>query len=127
MCYKVTICNKEIELGKCTMQIQEMYENILELQKQVSEGNCKKRKLVESMLEYVETCIGEQNAKDTLDYTDIDDIDVVQLEIAVRRISDAYTSHILNDQAEQVRRVTKQISNSISGNNWQAFLNAAKR
>lgn len=123
MSYKVTINNKTLELPKCTLAIEEMVEKIRDTEKEVGKGTAKKRTLVEQMLEFVCMCIGEEQAKEVLNYTDIEDIDTKDLEIAVNRIMNAYSTKLTNEQLANTKKLMADVNSSFKADNLQNFIN----
>lgn len=104
MSYKVTINNKTFELPKCTLAVEEKVEKIREVNIGVVKGTAKKRELVELMIDYVESLIGAENAQEALNYTDIEDIDTKELEMAVNAINAAFSKP---KEEAQMREATK--------------------
>lgn len=104
MSYKVTINTKTFELSKCTLAVEEKAENIRNVNIGVAKGTAKKRELVELMIDYVESLIGAENAQEALNYTDIEDIDTKELEMAVNAINAAFSKP---KEEAQLREATK--------------------
>lgn len=123
MSYKVTINNKTLELPKCTLAIEEMVEKIRDTEKEVGKGTAKKRTLVEQMLEFVCMCINEEQAKEVLNHTDIEDIDTKDLEIAVNRIMNAYSTKLTNEQLANTKKLMADVNSSFKADNLQKFIN----
>ena len=123
MSYKVTINNKTLELPKCTLAIEEMVEKIRDTEKEVGKGTARKRTLVEQMLEFVCMCIGEEQAKDVLNYTDIEDIDTKDLEIAVNRILNSYSTKLTNEQITITRKTITDIDKTLKADNILSIAN----
>ena len=123
MSYKVTINNKTLELPKCTLAIEEMVEKIRDTEKEVGKGTTRKRTLVEQMLEFVCMCIGEEQAKDVLNYTDIEDIDTKDLEIAVNRILNSYSTKLTNEQITITRKTITDIDKTLKADNILSIAN----
>ena len=123
MSYKVTINNKTLELPKCTLAIEEMVEKIRDTEKEVGKGTARKRTLVEQMLEFVCMCIGEEQAKYVLNYTDIEDIDTKDLEIAVNRILNSYSTKLTNEQITITRKTITDIDKTLRADNILSIAN----
>lgn len=104
MSYKVTINTKTFELPKCTLAVEEKVEKIREVNIGAVKGTAKKRELVELMIDYVESLIGAENAQEALNYTDIEDIDTKELEMAVNAINAAFSKP---KEEAQLREATK--------------------
>ena len=104
MSYKVTINTKTFELPKCTLTVEEKVENIRNVNIGVAKGTAKKRELVELMIDYVESLIGVENAQEALNYTDVEDIDTKELEMAVNAINAAFSKP---KEEAQLREATK--------------------
>lgn len=123
MSYKVTINNKILELPKCTLAIEEMVEKIRDTEKEVGKGTARKRTLVEQMIEFVCMCIGEEQAKEVLNYKDIEDIDTKDLEIAVNRILNSYSTKLTNEQITITRKTITDIDKTLKADNILSIAN----
>lgn len=104
MSYKVTINNRQFDLPKCTLSIEEKAETMRDTEKEVVSGKTRKRALVEQQLDFLESLLGEEQSKETLSYTSIEDVDTKELEIAVYRIMNAYTASTTAEKMKDAQK-----------------------
>lgn len=122
MSYKVTINNKSYELPKCTLAIEEMVEQMRDTEKAVARGTERKRTLVEQMLAFAEHCLGENEAKEAIGYTDIEDIDTKELEIACNCIMKSYSDKVFKERIIEAKKLTADLNNAVATNNIKALI-----
>lgn len=115
MSYNVTINNKNFELAKCTLDIEEKLEIVSASEKALKAGTEKKRAYVEKMYDYVESCMGEEATKEALSCTSAFDVDVKELEILVYKIASAYNQKIMDTKLEETRKFTSDMTKSLQG------------
>lgn len=104
MSYKVTINNRQFDLPKCTLSIEEKAETMRDTEKEVVSGKTRKRALVEQQLDFLESLLGEEQSKEALSYTSIEDVDTKELEIAVYRIMNAYTASTTAEKMKDAQK-----------------------
>lgn len=121
MSYSVTFNNKTYTLPRCTMEIEEMVEDILGKNKEVASGTAKKRELVQMMIDFAEHCIGVENAQKALEYTSIDDIDTKEVEYLCSKIMDAYKGRYMKEKVADLRKMTADINGAMSMSNLAAI------
>lgn len=121
MSYSVTFNKKTYPLPRCTMEIEEMVEDILEKNKEVASGTAKKRELVQMMIDFAEHCIGAENAQKALEYTSIEDIDTKEVEYICSKIMDAYKGRYMKEKVADLRKVTADINGAMSMSNLKAI------
>lgn len=121
MSYSVTFNNKKYPLPRCTMEIEEMVEDILEKKKEVASGTAKKRELVQMMIDFAEHCIGAENAQKALEYTSIEDIDTKEVEYLCSKIMDAYKGRYMKEKVTDLRKMTADINGAMSMSNLKAI------
>lgn len=121
MSYSVTFNNKTYPLPKCTMEIEEMVEDIIAKEKEVVSGTAKKRELVQMMIDFAEHCIGAENAQKALEYTSIEDIDTKEVEYMCSKIMDAYKSRYMKEKVADLRKMTADINGAMSMSNLAAI------
>lgn len=121
MSYSVTFNNKTYSLPRCTMEIEEMVEDILEKNKEVASGTAKKRELVQMMIDFAEHCIGAENAQKALEYTSIEDIDTKEVEYLCSKIMDAYKGRYMKEKVADLRKMTADINGAMSMSNLKAI------
>lgn len=122
MSYKVTINNKSYELPKCTLVIEEMVEQMRETEKGVRKGIERKRTLVEQMIAFAEKCLGENEAKEAANYTDIEDVDTKEIEIVCAKIMNAYSEKTTKIGISDIKKLMADINNAASGENVKTLL-----
>ena len=122
MSYKVTINNKSYELPKCTLAIEEMVEQMRDTEKAVARGTERKRTLVEQMVAFAEKCLGENEAKEAANYTDIEDVDTKEIEIVCNKIMNAYAERTTKEKLAEVKRLTADLNNAVATNNIKALI-----
>lgn len=122
MSYKVTINNKSYELPKCTLAIEEMVEQMRETEKGVRKGTERKRTLVEQMVAFAEHCLGENEAKEAANYTDIEDVDTKEIEIVCAKIMNAYSEKTTKIGISDIKKLMADINNAASGENVKTLL-----
>lgn len=122
MSYKVTINNKSYELPKCTLAIEEMVEQMRETEKGVRKGIERKRTLVEQMIAFAEKCLGENEAKEAANYTDIEDVDTKEIEIVCAKIMNAYSEKTTKIGISDIKKLMADIDNAASGENVKTLL-----
>lgn len=122
MSYKVTINNKSYELPKCTLAIEEMVEQMRETEKGVRKGIERKRTLVEQMIAFAEKCLGENEAKEAANYTDIEDVDTKEIEIVCAKIMNAYSEKTTKIGISDIKKLMADINNAASGENVKTLL-----
>lgn len=120
MSYSVTFNKKTYPLPRCTMEIEEMVEDILEKNKEVASGTAKKRELVQMMIDFAERCIGVENAQKALEYTSIEDIDTKEVEYLCSKIMDAYKGRYTKEKVAGLRKMTADIDGAMSMSNLKA-------
>lgn len=123
MSYRVTYNGKYYELPKCTLEIEEKIEKIIEYSKLVEKGEAKRRELVELMLEYVENILGVENTKEILGYNDINDVDTKELEILIHSINSAYTRKKDAIMLKEAKKSIADIENLIKNNSLKSIMN----
>ena len=121
MSYSVTFNYKTYPLPRCTMEIEEMVEDILEKNKEVASGTEKKRELVQMMIDFAEHCIGAENAQKALEYTSIEDIDTKEVEYLCSKIMDAYKGRYMKEKVADLRKMTADINGAMSVSNLKAI------
>ena len=121
MSYSVTFNNKTYPLRRCTMEIEEMVEDILEKNKEVASGTAKKRELVQMMIDFAEHCIGVENAQKALEYTSIEDIDTKEVEYMCSKIMDAYKGRYMKEKVADLRKMTADSNGAMSMSNLKAI------
>lgn len=117
MSYNVTINKKTFDLPRPTISIEEMVEDMRDKEKEVSNGTAKKRELVQMMVNFVEHCIGAEQAQSVLDYTSIEDVDTKEIEIACDRILNAYTKKGLEEKTAELKKLTSDINSAVNMSN----------
>ena len=122
MSYKVTINNKSYELPKCTLAIEEMVEQMRETEKGVVKGTERKRTLVEQMVAFAEKCLGENDAKEAANYTDIEDVDTKEIEIVCNKIMNAYAERTTKEKLAEVKKLTADLNSAVATNNLKALI-----
>lgn len=121
MSYSVTFNNKTFPLPKCTMEIEEMVEDIVAKEKEVVSGKAKKRELVQMMIDFAEHCVGSENAQKALEYTSIEDVDTKELEYFCYRIMESYKGRYFKEKVSEVSKMMAGVNAAMNMPNLAAI------
>lgn len=127
MGYKVTLNSKSYDLPKCTISIEERVELMRDTEKEVGKGTERKRVLVEQMLAFVEMCLGEDNAKEALEYTNIENVDTKDLEMVCSKIMNAYSEKATKEKVQELKRLTADINGALNTANLKALFDMSAK
>lgn len=121
MSYSVTFNGKTYPMPKCTMEIEEMAEDIVAKEKEVVSGKAKKRELVQMMMDFAEHCVGTENAQKALEYTSIEDVDTKELEYFCYRIMDSYKGRYTKDKISELNKLAAGLNAAMNMPNLAAI------
>ena len=100
MVYTIIVNNRSYELPKKTVAVMEDLDRALTID---SNRNLSLREKYMHLHEFVKRTIGEEKAKECLGSDNLDEIDLSDLAITVRKIHDAYDKPVSEYQAAKMR------------------------
>ena len=100
MIYTIIVNNRSYELPKKTVTVMEDLDQALTID---SNRNLSLREKYMHLHEFVKRSIGEEKAKECLGSENLDEIDLSELAITVRKIHDAYDKPVSEYQTAKMR------------------------
>ena len=106
MVYTIILNNKSYDLPKKTVTVMERLDSALTID---NNNKLSLRDKYAHLHSFVKDVLGEEKAKECLGSENLDDIDLSELAIVVRKIHDAYDKPIADYQAEKMRAKMGQV------------------